>query len=250
MPLAVSSGVAHEFDACLLQEVVARDRGREAAASCDLVEVGKLHLYRHGRPNALAFSHQAQTSSAMATAPASISSGAVRSRSKVVSEPEDFLCRSATTGRSSSPWAIARYQVADLPNVAAGRPTISLANRRRLDPEPLHLCRGHRPDPMKFGDWQGCNEVRPHRPGQSRTGHSACATGRQLGKELVVGNTRRRRETGLIENARADIFAVADAVRRPRKSCGDVEKASSSESGSIRRCRSAKMAWIWGDTAR
>jgi hypothetical protein len=41
------------------------------------------------RPKALALSHQAQTSSAMASTPASISADAIRSRSKVVSEPEN-----------------------------------------------------------------------------------------------------------------------------------------------------------------
>jgi hypothetical protein len=50
--------------------------------------------------------HRAQTSSAMAWTPASISAGSVRSRSKVVSEPDDFRGRSATTGRSSSPFAL------------------------------------------------------------------------------------------------------------------------------------------------
>jgi hypothetical protein len=67
------------------------------------------------RPKAFAFSHQAQTSSAMASTPASISADAVRSRSKVVSEPEDLRGRSATTGRSSSPFAMPRYQAADFP---------------------------------------------------------------------------------------------------------------------------------------
>jgi len=42
------------------------------------------------RPKACAFSHQAQTSSAMACTPASISAGSVRSRAKVVSEPDDI----------------------------------------------------------------------------------------------------------------------------------------------------------------
>src|ERR1700719_1108407 len=67
------------------------------------------------RPKALALSHQAQTSSAMASTPASISADAIRSRSKVVSEPEDLRGRSATTGRSSWPFAIPRYQTADFP---------------------------------------------------------------------------------------------------------------------------------------
>ena len=34
---------------------------------------------------------------------------------KVVSDPEDFLGRSGTTGRSSSPWAMAWYHGPDLP---------------------------------------------------------------------------------------------------------------------------------------
>ena len=34
----------------------------------------------------------------------------------------------------------------------------------RLDPEPLHPCRGDGSDPVKFGDRQGCDEVR--RPSQ------------------------------------------------------------------------------------
>jgi hypothetical protein len=53
-------------------------------------------------PNAFASSHQVQTSSAIPMMPNSISSAAVRSLAKVVSEPEDLRGRSATTGRSSS----------------------------------------------------------------------------------------------------------------------------------------------------
>ena len=64
--------------------------------------------------NALAFLHLASIR-LMASAPASISAGEVKSRSKVVSEPEDFLGRLATTDRSSSPLAMSWYQVADLP---------------------------------------------------------------------------------------------------------------------------------------
>jgi hypothetical protein len=59
------------------------------------------------RPKVLAFAHQAQTSSALARTAAWISAASVRSRSKVVSDPDDFRSRSAMTGRSSLPCAIA-----------------------------------------------------------------------------------------------------------------------------------------------
>jgi len=53
------------------------------------------------RPRKSAFSHQVQTSSAIAITPASIRAGSVRSSGKVVSDPEDFRSRSGWTGRSS-----------------------------------------------------------------------------------------------------------------------------------------------------
>src|SRR5436305_14741038 len=67
------------------------------------------------RPKVCVFSHQAQTSSAIASTPASMAAGSVRSSAKVVSDPEDLRGRSGTTGRLSSPWAKAQYQGPDLP---------------------------------------------------------------------------------------------------------------------------------------
>src|SRR6266487_2931585 len=67
------------------------------------------------RPETRVFSHQAQTSSAIASTPASMSAGSVRSSVKVLSDPEDLRGRSGTTGRLSSPLAMAWYQVPDLP---------------------------------------------------------------------------------------------------------------------------------------
>src|SRR2546428_10855532 len=49
------------------------------------------------RPKACLFSHQAQTSSAIASTPASMATGSVRSSAKVISDPEDLRGRSATT---------------------------------------------------------------------------------------------------------------------------------------------------------
>src|SRR3984957_839489 len=46
------------------------------------------------RPRQFVFSHQAQTSSAIAITPASIRTGSIRSSGKVVSDPEDFRSRS------------------------------------------------------------------------------------------------------------------------------------------------------------
>jgi hypothetical protein len=46
------------------------------------------------RPREFAFSHQPQTSSAIAITPASIRAGSIRSSGKVVSEPDDFRSRS------------------------------------------------------------------------------------------------------------------------------------------------------------
>src|SRR5215469_9353878 len=67
------------------------------------------------RPKVRAFSHHVQTSSAIVWTPASTSAGSMRSSEKVVSDPEDFRGRSGTTGRSSSPLAMAWYHGPDLP---------------------------------------------------------------------------------------------------------------------------------------
>ena len=106
---------AHEFDARLAQEIVASDHRREAAASGDLAG---------SRRTSPSPSRSGRRPGLLAPGPNLVShgldagldfGGAVRSRSKVVSEPEDLRGRSAMTGRSSSPFAMPRYHAADLP---------------------------------------------------------------------------------------------------------------------------------------
>jgi len=77
---------------------VARHRALKTAAACDGLKSANFIFTVTVRPNAFAFSHHAQTSSAMAATPASISAAAPRSRAKVVAEPEDLRRRLAATG--------------------------------------------------------------------------------------------------------------------------------------------------------
>src|SRR5262249_42755274 len=86
------------------------------------------------RPQTRVFSHQAQTSSAIASTPASTSTGSVRSSAKVLSDPEDLRGRSGTIGRLSSPLAMAGYQVPDL---LKGR--CRIANDCRLRSAPVKM---------------------------------------------------------------------------------------------------------------
>ena len=76
------------------------DRPGQGLAAGRLLEVGPLDLHRHrARRAAPVFSHQAQTSSAIASTPASMRAGSIRSSSKVVSDPDDLRSRFGLTGR-------------------------------------------------------------------------------------------------------------------------------------------------------
>ncbi len=112
------------------------------------------------RPKALAFSHQAQTSSAMASTPASIWAAAVRSRSKVASEPKDLRGRSATTGRSSLAAGNAEIPIGGFAEMLLQKAErFCFQIRARFDPEPLHPCCRDGSDAMKPGDRQRCDEI-------------------------------------------------------------------------------------------
>ena len=82
------------------------------------------------RPKACAFSHQAQTSSAIACTPASISAGCVRSLEKVVSDPEDCVGGPARPDGGPRHW---RWRETKRPDcrVFAGKPTTVAADLHR-----------------------------------------------------------------------------------------------------------------------
>ena len=73
--------------------------------------------------------------------------------------------------------------------------------RARLDPEPLHPCRGDGSDPVEPGDRQGCDEVPAHVGSDDELAVRLALTGRELGEELVVGDARRGCQTRLLEDA-------------------------------------------------
>ena len=61
--------------------------------------------------------------------------------------------------------------------------------RARSNAESLHLCRGGRSDAMELGNRQRRDEVRPHFRGDDKLPIRLALAGRQLGEELVVGDT-------------------------------------------------------------
>ena len=61
--------------------------------------------------------------------------------------------------------------------------------RARSNAESLHLCRGGRPDAMELGNRQRRDEVRAHFRGDDKLPIRLALAGRQLGEELVVGDT-------------------------------------------------------------
>jgi len=89
--------------------------------------------------------------------------------------------------------------------------------------EPLNFCCGHRPYSGKLGNWQRCNEIRLHGRGDYQLAIRLALPGRQLGKELVVRDTRRRRETYLVEYADADFLGSGQGSLQTAQLLCDVE---------------------------
>ena len=132
--------------------------------------------------------------------------------------------RSATTGRSSSPFAIPRYQAADLPKCCCRKASDCCSQiRARLDAEPLHPCRRDRADAVKLRDRQRCDEVRAHLGRDDKLAVRLAVAGRELGEELVVGDARRGREAGLLEDARANFLSGRRGGRQAAQVLRDVE---------------------------
>ena len=77
-----------------MQLVPCFNRRFDRSAAGGYLEVRPFDFHRDGPTATFVFSHQAQTSSAIAITPASIRTGSIRSSGKVVSDPEDFRSRS------------------------------------------------------------------------------------------------------------------------------------------------------------
>jgi hypothetical protein len=152
------------------------------------MEVCELHLHRHG---------SAEGSGILAPGPDVIGHGRDAGL--------DFIkcCQiaregglgaggfSTTTGRSSFPFAMARYQVADLPKCCCRKANgfarrsapVSIPSRRIFAAVPGS-------DPVKSGDRQRGYEVRTHLEGDGELAIRLALAGCKLGEELVVGDAR------------------------------------------------------------
>ena len=93
----------------------------------------------------------------------------------------------------------------------------------RLDPEPLHLCRGDGSDPVKLGDRQGCDEVGAYLGSDDELAVRLALAGRKLGEEFVVGDARRGRQTRLLEDSRANLLGGRRGGRQAAPVLRDIE---------------------------
>ena len=74
------------------------------------------------------------------------------------------------------------------------------------DAEALHLARGDGSDAVELPDRQRCDEVQRHVGRDDELTIRFALAGCELGEELVVGDTGRSGQTGLLENARPNLF--------------------------------------------
>ena len=93
----------------------------------------------------------------------------------------------------------------------------------RLDPKRLHLRRGDGSDAVKFADRQRRDEGRAHLRGDDELAVGLALAGCELGEELVVGDTRRGGQAGLLQNARADRLCGRRGGRQAPPVLGHIE---------------------------
>ena len=191
------------------------DHRREAAASRDLAEVGKPYLYSHSPTEGSRLLAPSHTSAAMASTSPSISSARL-GRVEGGSGAGRFSRAIATTGRSSSPFAVPRDHTAGCPE------TLLKSQRFRPQIRPSDavgsLLRG-RPDAVKLGNRERCDKSGPIAGVTTN-----CPFGlRWLDASWRGTCCRRYRRVPCrfaSSRMRARIsFAVADAVCSHRKSC-------------------------------
>jgi hypothetical protein len=178
---------------------VARDHSREAAAPCDLLEVGELRLHRYGPAEGLRL---------LAPRPDVVSHGLntgldFGGRGQVALEGGLGAGGFARTIGDDGPVVLA-VRDAEIPGGGFAEMLLQKGERlrseirARLYPEPLHPCRGDGSDPVKFGDRQGC-------------------------EELVVGDARRGRQANVLEDAGANLLGGRRGGREAAPVLRDIE---------------------------
>jgi hypothetical protein len=75
----------------------------------------------------------------------------------------------------------------------------------RHNAKAVHLGGSDRTDAVEFPDGEALNEARPHRGRDDELSVRFAVVGGEFGEELVVGNARRCREAGFIQDARPDL---------------------------------------------
>ena len=103
---------------------------------------------------------------------------------------------------------------------------------------------------MEPGDRQGCDEVRPHLRHDDELAVRLALAGGQLGEELVVGDARRCGQTRLLQDPGADRLRRGRGGRQAPPVFRNVEVGLIERQRLDQRGVSAKMAWIWRETAR
>jgi hypothetical protein len=189
-PLGRRQQRAHEFNACLSQQVVSCDRHREAAASSDLTEVGEFRLHRHG---------PAEGSRILAPDPHigshGLDAGFDFLRCGQVAFEGGFRARGFSRAIGDDRPIIFAVRDAEIPSGRFAEVLLQKDKRlrsqirARSNAESLHLCRGGRPDAMELGNRQRRDEVRPYFRGDDELPIRLALAGRQLGEELVVRDT-------------------------------------------------------------
>ncbi|MNU56952.1 hypothetical protein D3C71_460570 [compost metagenome] len=95
---------------------------------------------------------------------------------------------------------------------------LTLQVRAGLYAQAVHLLRRHRPDAMETLHRQGLDKGLPSPWRDHELAVRLALVRGQLGQELVVGHPGRRRQIGLLENARADLLGR----RRGRRQSPDI----------------------------
>ena len=242
---------AHEFDARLLQQTVSCNRHRKTAASSNLAKVGEFDLHGDG---------SAECVRLFAPAP-------------------DFVCYSLDAGLD----LIGCGEIPREGGLRAGGLTRAVGNDRaivlaicdaeiplgrfakmalqederlcpqirpRLDTELLHLCRGDRSNPVELADRQRRDEVGSHLRRDDELAIRLALAGRELGEELVVGDAGRCGETGLLENAPANLFRRGGRGLQAAQVLRDVEIGFIQRERFDQRCVMAEDRMDLRETAR
>ena len=154
---------AHEFNACLPQEIVSCDHHREAAASGDLVKIGELHLHGHSSSEGFRL---------LAPGPYIGSHGLDARfdflRRRQVAFEGGFGARGFSRAVGNDRPIVLTVRDTEIPGGRFAEMLLQkgqrLASQIRSgsNAESLHLCRGDWPDAMKLGNRQRRDEVRPH----------------------------------------------------------------------------------------